>query len=69
MATLKVFPFVRVKVPVVEVIVNPFTEVGVIAPAIIVIVGVVVALATVPEKPFAVATDTVVTVPEPFALS
>lgn len=30
-----------------------------------VIAGVVVALATVPVKPFAVATDTVVTVPEP----
>jgi hypothetical protein len=42
-----------------------FTVVGVIAPAIIVIAGVVVAFATVPEKPFAVATDTEVTVPLP----
>ena len=39
--------------------------VGVIAPAIIVIAGVVVAFATVPENPLAVATDTEVTEPPP----
>ena len=42
-----------------------FTLVGVISPAITVIAGVVVALATVPENQFAVATETVVTVPLP----
>jgi hypothetical protein len=46
-----------------------FTEMGDIAPAVMVMAGVVVALATVPEKPFAVATDTVVTVPLPNAFS
>lgn len=56
---------VTVRVPVVADIVRPFTLVGVIAPATIVIAGVVVAFATLPEKPFAVATDTVVTVPDP----
>jgi hypothetical protein len=40
------------------------TEVGVTAPSTKVIAGVVVAVATVPETPFAVVTLTLVTVPE-----
>ena len=48
---------------------TPLTDEGVIAPAMIVIAGVVVALATVPEKPLAVATDTLVTVPAPLAFN
>jgi hypothetical protein len=44
---------------------TPFVEVGVIAPKDRVIAGVVAGLATVPETPFAVATETVVTVPPP----
>ena len=43
----------------------PFTEVGVIAPSVNVIAGVVDGFATVPEIPFAVTTDTFVTVPGP----
>lgn len=41
------------------------TVVGVMAPSVRVIAGVVVALATLPETPLAVATETVVTVPDP----
>lgn len=41
------------------------TELGVIAPSVKVIAGVVVGLLTDPETPFAVTTDTVVTVPLP----
>ena len=44
--------------------VRPFTDVGVIAPALMVIAGVVVALETVPENPLAVFTETEVTVPD-----
>ena len=62
---VRTFDPVTVSVPVVVVIVRPLTDVGAIAPAMIVMAGVVVALATVPENPFAVATDTVVTVPDP----
>ena len=40
-----------------------FTEVGVIAPKVSVIAGVVPAVATVPDTPLAVVTETVVTVP------
>ena len=43
--------------------VMPLTVVGVIAPSVRLIAGVVVAVATVPETPFAVVTDTLVTVP------
>jgi hypothetical protein len=42
-----------------------FTVVGTIAPRVRVMAGVVVGLATLPETPLAVATDTEVTVPEP----
>jgi hypothetical protein len=42
-----------------------FTDVGVIAPRVIVIAGVVVFVATVPLTPFAVVTETDVTVPPP----
>jgi hypothetical protein len=63
--TLNVFAFVSVNVPVVVVIVSPRTVEGVIAPAMIVIAGVVVAFATVPENPLAVVTETLVTVPLP----
>jgi len=63
--TARVFAFVSVSVPVVVDIVNPFTLVGVIAPRVKVIAGVVVAVATLPDTPFAVVTDTDVTVPEP----
>lgn len=41
------------------------TEDGVIAPSVSVIAGVVVAVATVPETPFAVVTETDVTEPAP----
>jgi hypothetical protein len=41
------------------------TLVGVIAPKVIVIAGVVSAVATLPDTPFAVMTDTLVTVPLP----
>src|SRR5580704_8365378 len=41
------------------------TDDGVMAPRVSVIAGVVVGLATVPEMPFAVTTETDVTVPEP----
>src|SRR6185312_3588489 len=44
---------------------TPLVEVGVIAPRVKVIAGVVVAVATVPETPFAVTTETAVTVPVP----
>lgn len=40
-----------------------FTLVGVIAPSVIVIAGVLVAVATDPDTPFAVVTETEVTVP------
>ena len=40
-------------------------ELGVIAPKVKVIAGVVVAVATVPETPLAVTTETLVTVPDP----
>ena len=42
----------------------PLTDVGVMAPSVIVRAGVVVALATVAETPLALTTETVVTVPE-----
>ena len=58
-----VLPLAIVSVPVEVVIVRPFTEVGVIAPNVSVIAGVVVGLATLPETPLAVTTETVVTVP------
>ena len=45
--------------------VKAFTDVGVIAPKVKVIAGVVVDVATEPETPLAVVTDTDVTVPEP----
>ena len=48
---------------------TPLTEVGVIAPNDKVIAGVDVAVATDPDTPFAVAIDTVVTVPLPFAFN
>jgi hypothetical protein len=44
--------------------VNPFTVDGVTAPNVKVIAGVVVALATVPDIPLAVTTDTLDTVPD-----
>jgi hypothetical protein len=44
---------------------TPLTLVGVIAPNVIVMAGVVVAFATLPDTPFAVVTDTLVTVPLP----
>ena len=44
---------------------TPLIDVGVIAPSVKVIAGVVVDVATVPETPFAVVTETLVTVPEP----
>ena len=43
---------------------TPLVEVGVIAPKLKVIAGVVVAVATVPLIPFAVTIDALVTVPE-----
>ena len=43
------------------------TEVGTIAPSVRLIAGVVVEVATVPDTPFAVVTDTLVTVPVPGA--
>ncbi len=46
-------------------ITTPLTDVGVIAPRESVIAGVVVGLATLPDIPFAVTTDTDVTLPEP----
>ena len=61
-------PFASVNVPVVVLIVAPFTLVGVIAPKVNVIAGVVVAVATEPLTPFAVTTETEVTVPPPEAL-
>ena len=45
--------------------VRPLTLVGVIAPSVRLMAGVVVAVATVPETPLAVVTDTLVTVPDP----
>jgi hypothetical protein len=48
-----------------EVMVRPLTVVGVIAPRVKVIAGVVVEVATEPETPFAVTTETSVTVPVP----
>ena len=47
--------------------VKPLTLVGVITPSVRLIAGVVVALATVPETPLAVVTETLVTVPPPAA--
>jgi hypothetical protein len=52
-----------VSVPLPEVIVLPLTDVGVIAPKVKVMAGVVVAVATVPDTPLAVVTLTDVTVP------
>ena len=54
---------VNVELPVVKVC--PFTVVGVISPRVKVIAGVVVEVATEPETPFAVTTETDVTVPDP----
>ena len=62
---VRVFPAARVSVPVPVVIVLPLTVVGVIAPRVSVMAGVVVAVATEPETPFAVTTLTEVTVPLP----
>ena len=62
---VKVLPLAIVRVPVELVTVRPFTLEGVIAPSDMVMAGVVVELATVPETPFAVATETEVTVPVP----
>jgi hypothetical protein len=45
------------------------TELGVIAPRVRLMAGVVVAVATVPDTPFAVVTDTEVTVPEPLPVA
>ena len=45
--------------------VTPLTVVGVIAPKVIVCAGVVVAVAVVPETPFAVTMEAEVTVPAP----
>jgi len=58
-----VLPLVTVNVPVDVVIVSPFTVVGVIAPSVSVIAGVVVAVATEPDTPLAVTTETLVTLP------
>jgi hypothetical protein len=44
---------------------TPFVDVGVIAPSVNVIAGVVVEVATDPLTPFAVVTETLVTVPDP----
>jgi hypothetical protein len=65
--TVKVFPSTRVNVaPVAGVVrVRLFTDVGVIAPRVRVIAGVVVAVSTLPETPLAVVTETLVTVPLP----
>jgi hypothetical protein len=63
--TVNVFRFTIVSVPVDVVIVKLFTLEGVIAPSVSVIEGVVVAFATEPETPFAVTTETLVTVPVP----
>jgi hypothetical protein len=49
--------------------VKPLTEVGVIAPKVRVIAGVVVAVATEPETPLAVTTETEVTVPPPVGIA
>ena len=65
---VSVTPFGMVRVPVDVVIVSPFTVVGVIAPSVSEIAGVVVGVATVPDTPFAVVTDTLVTDPDPAAL-
>ena len=46
-------------------IATPLTDVGVMAPSVSVIAGVLVEVATVPETPLASMTDTEVTVPEP----
>ena len=46
----------------------PLTVVGVIAPRVKVIAGVVVAVATDPETPLAVVTETLVTLPAPAVL-
>lgn len=62
--TVAVFPLATVKVPVLDVIVSPLTVVGVMAPNVNEIAGVVVAVATDQETPFAVVTDTDVTVPD-----
>ena len=45
---------------------TPFVEVGVIAPKVKVIAGVVVAVAIAPDTPFAVTIDAIVTVPKLF---
>jgi hypothetical protein len=47
----------------------PLIEVGVIAPRVKVMAGVVVAVATVPDTPLAVTTETEVTVPVPPPIS
>jgi hypothetical protein len=60
---VSVTPAGMVRVPVEEVIVNPFTLVGVIAPSVREIAGVTVGVATDPDTPLAVVTDTLVTVP------
>jgi hypothetical protein len=60
--TENVLEFVSVNVPVLVENVIPLTEVGVMAPAIMVSAGVAPPLEE-PEKPFAVAIETAVTVP------
>lgn len=51
--------------------ITPLTEIldGVIAPSVSVIAGVVVAVATLPDTPLAVVTETEVTVPDPVAVN
>lgn len=66
--TANVFKLVSVSVPVVVEMVSPFTEVGVMAPATIVRAG-VAPPEDEPENPFAVAIETAVTVPVPFAFN
>lgn len=64
-AVITPVPF-DVKAPVVVALrVSPLTEVGTIAPRAKDIAGVVVAVATVPETPPVVVTETEVTVPDP----
>ena len=60
---LEVVPPAMVKPVVAAARVSAFTEVGVIAPKVRVIAGVVVGVATEPETPLAVTTDALVTVP------
>src|SRR6185436_11255889 len=58
-----------VSVPVPVEMVFPLTLVGVIAPSVKVMAGVDVGFATLPDTPFAVTTDTFVTLPVPSPLA